>query len=324
VKRGVVALIAAAGSIGCRGKAAPQCDELRALVDRLYDLRRRDPGHAMTAADQERAAAVVSQVSGPMKDAIVIACRDDGWPDPVLRCMRAVATPADLDACKAKLAAEPRARFEHAIEGLAAHVQPDEIPDPIEDDDDPLDGGAADCAVLAPMIDGLLAEQLRDAPAGGKDTAAALAARLADPMKTALIGVCRSDGWSAAAIRCMGAARSGAALAACEQKLTPAQLKDLGTAMDDATASLTASRGVAPTGGCDAYLAEVNALLACDRLPAADRGDLQRRAAMVADGLKKLSDPSLPAAARASIASQCATARDAIHAQAQRLGCAPT
>ncbi len=179
------------------------------------------------------------------------------------------------------------------------------------------------CADLGAMVDGLLSEQLRDVPAEAADRAAAMARQLADPMKHALVDACRRDRWSGEATRCLIGARSGAALAACEAKLSPAQAQHLGKAMQDVTTHIAggASAGAganaaASVPGCDAYLSEVNALLACDKLPAADRAALQRSMSMVVDGLHRLAG-----AAQGSIADTCTQARDSAHALAQKLGC---
>jgi hypothetical protein len=70
---------------------------------------------------------------------------------------------------------------------------------------------------------------------------------------------------------------------------------------------------------CDAYLATASALLACDKLAAVPRAELQRSMALVVDGLRRLSDAKTPAAADA--ATTCTRASESARALAAKLGC---
>jgi hypothetical protein len=183
----------------------------------------------------------------------------------------------------------------------------------------------ADCTVLGPMIKAVLAEQLRDVPADKQAAAQAQADALAAPLERTLIDTCSTGHWSASAAACFGAARTAQALVACEAQLTPDQADTLAHAMEDVTREIA---GGAPAGdagapvriaACDDYAAFVNKLLACVKLPAADRARMQQSMALLVDGLKRLSDPSLPAAKDA--ADTCARALDAAKAMAAKLGC---
>jgi hypothetical protein len=192
------------------------------------------------------------------------------------------------------------------------------------------DAGApppGDCGVLSPMIEAVLAEQLRDVPADKQAAAQAQAKALAPPLERSLVDTCTTGRWSASATACFGAARTAEALVACESQLTPEQEDKLAHAMDDAAQQI-AGPAPATTGdagapvriaACDDYVAFVNKLLACDKLPAADRTRMQQSMALLVDGLKRLSDPSLPQAKET--AETCARALDAAKQLSSKLGC---
>ena len=193
------------------------------------------------------------------------------------------------------------------------------------------DGGApaaGDCGVLAPMIVAVLAEQLRDVPADKQAAAQAQAKALAAPLERTLVDTCTSGRWSASATKCFGAARTAQALVACEARLTPDQAQALARAMDDATQQIAGGgSGDARDAGaparipaCDDYVAYVNKLLACDKLPAADRARMQQDMALTVEGMKHLADPSLPVVKDA--ADTCAGALDAAKQLGAKLGCA--
>lgn len=180
----------------------------------------------------------------------------------------------------------------------------------------------ADCAVLGPMIKAILGEQLRGVPADRRAAAEAQAHALAAPLEQSLVATCTAGRWSASATACFGAAHSAQALVACEAQLTPDQAHALAQAMEQVTA-LIAGGPAAPAPvritACDDYLAAVNALVACDKLPADDRARMQRSSALVIDGLRRLADASLPAAK--DIATTCASALAATKTLAAKLGC---
>jgi hypothetical protein len=185
---------------------------------------------------------------------------------------------------------------------------------------------AGDCGVLGPMIGAVLAEQLRDVPADKQAAAQAQAKALAAPLERTLVDTCTSGRWSASATACFGAARSAQALVDCEARLTPEQADKLAHAMNDVTQEIAG--GAAPAGdagapvriaACDDYVAFVNRLLTCDKLPAGDRTRMQQSMALLVDGIKRLSDPSLPAAKEAT--ETCTRALDAAKALSAKLGC---
>ena len=174
---------------------------------------------------------------------------------------------------------------------------------------------APDCGVLGPMIRAILDEQLRDVPADKRDAAAAQSRALAAPLEHSLVDTCERGRWSADAVACFDRARSAQALVACEARLTPDQAEALAHAMEDVTQKI-AGGGAPGLPDCDAYIAAINALLACDKLPAADRASLQRSMSLVVDGMKRIGD------ANADLAHTCTAAHAAVVDRAAKLGCA--
>jgi len=391
VKRVVFSiLLAACGS----KRAAPPCEDLRPMVDRMFTIEFRELRGGMSPGEEQRVKEVGEQTAPAMKDAIVSACRADAWPADVVACMAAARSETALDECEARLPKPARDRVEAAMaevvtniappdEGAAAddedfgkgesgvpecdayaaamekYVDCDEIAEPVKDSakkglvalrqtwpmlrdpSTPASAKAAardacarareeleasakaqgckdeapehgDCSVMGPMIASILAQQLHDVPADKQAAAAAQAKALADPLERSLVETCTTGRWSAEATACFGKAHDAKALVACEAMLTPDQATSLANAMEQVTGQLTGS--AAPSTACDDYLAAVNKLLACDKLPADDRARMQRSTALVIDGLKKL--PS-----SRELGATCAKALDATTALSKKLGC---
>jgi hypothetical protein len=91
----------------------------------------------------------------------------------------------------------------------------------------PRDDATACQRVLPAAIDRVVLGQAAELPAELRAQLDALAAR----MKLVMVERCAADRWSAAALRCLGAARVDADFAACDPLFTPTQKAAVDAAM---------------------------------------------------------------------------------------------
>ena len=112
-----VAAVALAALAGCAGKGGSNsCDAVGA---RFAAIAEADLANKPGVAREEREA--VRGLIGPLRDAMVKACRQDGWSGDARACYVAASDQARFTACEAKLSGEQRALLEQSA---ARGIQP--------------------------------------------------------------------------------------------------------------------------------------------------------------------------------------------------------
>ena len=201
--------------------------------------------------------------------------------------------------------------------------------------------GGGDCdSTVNSAVDRMMDMQMKEGMKEGGDKvtpemkkmAEDMANQMKPKMKSAMSKSCKDDKWSGDALKCMDDAKDMAAMEGCEAKLTPDQKKNVDKAMNDAMgmgghdmggdkpagdkpADPAAGSAAAPAAGgggdlpaeCNDYKAAIEKLASCDKMPQQARDALKQ-----AYDQASASWASLPAEAKANLATACKAGADAV------------
>ena len=185
----------------------------------------------------------------------------------------------------------------------------------------PMASKAASCDDLPAAVDKVVQGELAKVPDDQRAAAEQQVAQAMPQIKSAMVGACKSDGWSPEAIACMANGTSADDWGVCGAKLSEAQQKSLQARLSPPPKPASAY-DLAPNLGvaeCDDFLKAIDRAVQCDKLDDTQRDGIRSAAA---DQKKTWAAmPHKTAADKQALVDSCKKSMIALKDAASSVGC---